>query len=204
MPRDDLHCPQPGICDFATEYGPALFAVDPKKQWHSSRKFVTVTPCCSDDFFWLRYPNVHDSKTYALSVQRCLERLIALMYKLELSLPKWGACLAGQSMGAYMALEMGRAIPEATAAIVALAPCFDAYRLEHLARRLVNVPTWIMIGRNDSLCSFEECASLALYMRNLDAKCIRLTSRGIKGHSEVGKQLDKSRMYDWMLEQLNR
>eukprot|EP00440_Ansanella_granifera_P053962 gb/GFBE01058501.1/.p1 GENE.gb/GFBE01058501.1/~~gb/GFBE01058501.1/.p1 ORF type:complete len:239 (+),score=54.64 gb/GFBE01058501.1/:1-717(+) len=204
MARGDARCPQPGICDFATEYGPALFAVDPKKQWHACRKFVAVTPCCSDDFFWLRYPNEHDAKTYVPSMQRCLERMIALMYKLDLSRQEWGACFAGQSMGAYMALEMGRIMPEQTAAIVALAPCFDACRLDHLAKRLVNVPLWVLIGRNDAMCSFEECASLALKMRDLDAKLVRLQSLGIKGHSEVGKQLDKEKMYEWMLQQLRR
>ncbi|CAE8654617.1 unnamed protein product, partial [Polarella glacialis] len=162
----------------------ALFVVDPKKHWHPSRKFVALTPCCADDIFWLRYPNLHDSKTYVPSVESCLRRLIALMYKLGLSQQDWGACFAGQSMGAYMALELARAMPEETSAVVALAPCFDACRLDHLAQRLVNVPLWVLIGRNDAMCSFEECASLALKMKDLDARSVRLSSLGIKGHSE--------------------
>lgn len=199
MARGVQRSPQPGICDFATDYGPALFAVDQKKQWHACRKFVAVTPCCSDKVFWLRYPNIHDSKTYVPSIERCLRTLIGLVYKLGLSKQDWGACFAGQSMGAYMALELARAMPEQTAAVVALAPCFDACRLNHLAERLMNVPVWVLIGRNDSLCSFEECASLALKMRDHNAKFVRLTSLGIKGHSEVGKQLDKEHIYKWML-----
>merc|ERR1712187_151531 len=69
---------------------------------------------------------------------------------------------------------------------------------DHLARRLVNVPTWLLIGRNDVLCSFEECASLALKMRDVNAKCVRLSSVGIKGHSEVGKKLEKWELFQWM------
>merc|ERR1712012_1040875 len=113
------------------------------------------------------------------------------MYDLGLCPRERGAAFAGQSMGAYMALEMARAMPEGTAAVFAGAPCFDAFRLNHLAERLVNVPVWLLIGRNDTMCSYEEVASLALKMRDLDAKCIRLTSVGIKGHSEVGKKLEK-------------
>merc|ERR1719356_699881 len=97
-----------------------------------------------------------------------------------------------------MALEFARACPDLTQAVAAGAPCFDAFRLEHLARRLVNVPVWLLIGRNDSMCSFEEVASLALKMRDLDAKCVRLTSVGIKGHSEVGAKLEKPRIYEWL------
>merc|ERR1719379_1340031 len=117
--------------------------------------------------------------------------------------PDKGVCFAGQSMGAYMALEMARAMPEGTAAVAAGAPCFDACRLDHLARRLVNVPVWLLIGRNDTMCSFEEVASLALKMRDIDAKCIRLTSAGIKGHSEVGVKLEHPRIYEWLRDPMN-
>eukprot|EP00929_Paragymnodinium_shiwhaense_P013874 TRINITY_DN121727_c0_g1_i1.p1 TRINITY_DN121727_c0_g1~~TRINITY_DN121727_c0_g1_i1.p1 ORF type:complete len:720 (+),score=96.87 TRINITY_DN121727_c0_g1_i1:74-2233(+) len=205
MDRGTSMSPQPGICGFATEYGPAQLAVDPnpKKRGHVCRRFAVVTPCCSEEYFWLRH-GPHDSKAYAPSMERCLRSLCAVVFDQKISCREWGTCFAGQSMGAYMALEISRAMPEHTAAVVALAPCFDACRLDHLAKRLINVPVWVLIGRNDALCSFEECASLALKMRDLDARCVRLTSLGIKGHSEVGKHLDKPKIYEWMLGHVKR
>ena len=59
---------------------------------------------------------------------------------------------------------------ENTAAEAAGAPCFDVCQLNRLARRLMSAYV-VLIGRNDSFCSFEECASLALKMRDLDATC---------------------------------
>merc|ERR1719382_930304 len=118
-----------------------------------------------------------------------------MTYELGLCCRRRKACFIGQSMGAYMALELARAMPEDTAAVVAGAPCFDACRLDHLASRLVNVPVWLLIGRNDTMCSFEEVASLALKMRDLDARNVRLQSAGIKGHSEVGKKLEKHELF---------
>eukprot|EP00928_Gymnodinium_smaydae_P069801 TRINITY_DN5352_c0_g1_i1.p1 TRINITY_DN5352_c0_g1~~TRINITY_DN5352_c0_g1_i1.p1 ORF type:complete len:629 (-),score=162.72 TRINITY_DN5352_c0_g1_i1:108-1823(-) len=200
MDRGLPNCPQPGLADFVPTYGPALFAEEPKKKWHASRKFVTVTPCCSDEVWWLRYPAVHDSFAYVPSWERCLRTIIDLMYDVGFCDRARRVAFAGQSMGGYMALEMARAMPEATAAVVAAAPCIDACRLDHVASRLVNVPTWLMMGRNDALCSFEECASLALKMRDQDAKLIRLSSVGIKGHSEVGKKLEKNDVFEFMLD----
>jgi len=127
-----------------------------------------------------------------------------MSHDLGLSRRQRGVCFAGQSMGAYMALEMARAMPEETAAVFAGAPCFDACRLNHLAERLVNVPLWLLIGRNDTLCSYEEVASLALKMKDLDCKCVRLTSVGIKGHSEVGKKLEKWELFEWLRNPLGR
>ena len=95
-------------------------------------------------------------------------------------------------------LEIARAMPEQTRSVAAAAPCFDASRLEHLAARLRNVPTWLLIGRNDSMCSFEVVASLALKMRDLDCTCVRLTSVSIKGHCEVGAKLEKQWLYRWL------
>lgn len=198
MPRGVAQCPQPGLADFAPTYGPALMVTDPKRKHHPVRDFVVVTPVSMEEVWWLRYPAEHDSTSYAQSVEECLKGIIDLMYELGLCRRDAGACFGGQSMGAYMALEMARAMPEGTASVLAGAPCFDAPRLDHLARRLVNVPVWLLIGRNDSLCSFEEVASLALKMRDLDAKCVRLTSVGIKGHSEVGKKLEKHELFEWL------
>merc|ERR1712039_877942 len=172
--------------------------VDPKLKSHPCRDFVVLTPCCPSDIWWLRYPTLHDSTGYAESMEHCVRGLIDFMYDLGICRRQNKACFAGQSMGAYMALEMARAMPEGTAAVFAGAPCFDACRLTHLAERLVNVPFWLLIGRNDTMCSFEEVASLALTMRDLDAKCIRLTSIGIKGHSEVGKKLEKHELFEWL------
>jgi len=202
MPRGAQECPQPGLADFIPTYGPAMLVSHPKKETHPCREFVVVTPCCSNDVWWLRYPAEHDSTAYASSVEDCMRGIVAMIRDIGLSPPNAGACLVGQSMGAYMALELARAMPENTAAVAAGAPCFDACRLDHLARRLVNVPVWLLIGRNDSMCSFEECASLALKMRDLDAKCVRLTSQGIKGHSEVGKKLEKWDLYQWLRDPL--
>lgn len=198
MPRGTAQCPQPGLADFAPTYGPALMVVDPKRKHHPVRDFVVVTPVSLEEVWWLRYPAEHDSTSYAQSVEECLKGIIDLTYELGLCRRDAGACFGGQSMGAYMALELARAMPEGTASVLAGAPCFDPPRLDHLARRLVNVPVWLLIGRNDSLCSFEEVASLALKMRDLDAKCVRLTSAGIKGHSEVGKKLEKQDLFEWL------
>jgi len=198
MPRGVANCPQPGLADFVPTYGPALHVVDGKKYSHPVRSFVVCTPCCADEVWWLRHPAMHDAQSYAESVERCLRGMIELTYDLGVCRHESGACFAGQSMGAYMALELARAMPEGTASVFAGAPCFDAFRLSHLAERLINVPVWLLIGRNDTMCSFEEVASLALKMRDLDAKCIRLTSVGIKGHSEVGKKLEKHALYEWL------
>lgn len=197
-------CPQPGLADFCEVYGPALMVVDPKKHGHPSRDFVVVTPCCGEDVWWLRHPALHDATGYVLSMELCLKQLISWTHELGFSDRERGTCFAGQSMGAYMALEIARAMPEGTRAVAAGAPCFDACRLDHLARRLVNVPVWLLIGRNDTMCSFEECASLALKMRDLDAKCIRLTSTSIKGHSEVGAKLEKRWLYEWLRDPLDK
>lgn len=202
MPRGVAQCPLPGLADFVPTYGPALMVVDEKKWNHPVRDFVVVTPVCSEEVWWLRYPAVHDSTEYAESVEMCVRGILDLMYDLGLSQRERGACFAGQSMGAYMALEMARAMPEGTAAVFAGAPCFDASRLDHLAARLVNVPLWVLIGRNDTMCSFEEVASIALKMRELDCKCVRLTSVSIKGHSEVGKKLEKQELFNWLWDPL--
>jgi len=204
MPRGVGQCPQPGLADFFSPptHGPAMLVMDEKRWNHPARDFVHVTPVCSEATWWLRYPAVHDSKGYAESVETCIRGIIDLMYDLGLSRRDRGACFAGQSMGAYMALEMARAMPEGTAGVFAGAPCFDASRLDHLAGRLVNVPLWVLIGRNDTMCSFEEVASLALKMRDLDCKCVRLTSVSIKGHSEVGKKLEKQELFNWLLDPL--
>jgi predicted esterase len=204
MARGPLQCPRPGLADFCDVYGPALMVKDPKKEKHPCRQFVVITPCCSDDTWWLRKPGTHDAKDYALSMEIALKEIIQWTYHLGLCDSDRGTCFGGQSMGAYMALEMARAVPEMTQAVVAGAPCFDACRLEHLARRLRNVPVWLLIGRNDTMCSFEEVASLALNMRDVDAKCIRLTSAGIKGHSEVGVKLEHPRIYEWLRDPMDK
>jgi len=198
MPRGVAVCPQPGLADFIPTYGPAQHVVTDKFHSHPVREFVVLTPCCPEDIWWLRYPAVHDATAYAESVERCVRGMIDFMYDLGICRREDGACFAGLSMGAYMALEMARAMPEGTASVFAGAPCFDACRLTHLAERLVNVPVWLLIGRNDTMCSFEEVASLGLKMRDLDAKCVRLTSIGIKGHSEVGKKLEKRELFKWL------
>lgn len=203
MPRGLAQCPQPGLADFVATYGPALFATDCKKRNHPCREFVVVTPCCSEEFWWLRYPAEHDSRSYAGSIEQCFRGIIDLLRESGVCDPHEGIRLAGQSMGGYAALELARALPEQTAAVVAGAPCFDAFRLDHLAKRLVNVPLWLLIGRNDLLCSFEEVASLALKMRDLDAKLVRLSSWSIKGHSEVGKKLEKWEIFQWLLRPLS-
>lgn len=200
MPRGVQNCPQPGLADFVPQYGPVLIAMDPKRYRHASRKFLTVTPCCSEEVWWLRYPALHDSKSYVPAVERCLKGLITHLQDLGLARRDEGVRLAGQSMGGYMALEFARCMPEGTAAVFAGAPCFDACRLDWLAKRLVNVPVWMLIGRNDVMCSFEECASLALKMKDENAKLIRLTSVGIKGHSEIGKKMEKSDYFEWLLD----
>jgi len=196
MTRGLQQCPQPGLPDFASVYGPALLVVDSKKHSHPCRDFVVVTPCCSDRVWWFRHPSVHDGAAYVQSVEDCIHGLIRMLYELELCKRK--VCFMGQSMGAYAALEIARAIPDSTAGVVAFAPCFDACRLDHLASRLSNVPLWLLIGRNDAICSFEEVASLALKMRDLNSKCVRLSSVGIRDHSEVGKKLEKWEIYEWL------
>ena len=128
---------QPGLADFIPTYGPAMLL--PHKETHPCREFVVVTPCCSNDVWWLRYPVEHDStEEYASSVEDCMRETVAMIRNVGLSPPNAGARLVGQSMGAYMALELARAMPENTAASASGAPCFDACRLDRLARRLVS------------------------------------------------------------------
>ena len=47
----------------------------------------------------------------------------------------------------------------------------------------------VLIGRNDSICSSEECASLALEMRDLTPNAVSHLT--VVQCSEVGKKLEK-------------
>lgn len=214
MQRDGSHCPMPGLADFCTEYGPAELCSSKrvKDSRHAVRSFIVVTPCSPAEYWWFRHPAVHDAGGYVPAVERWFRRLTAwLEVDLGVSLPSTagsragtGPCgglrLAGQSMGGYAALELARAMPEKTAAVAVGAPCFDAARLNWLASRIANVPLWVLIGRNDTMCAFEELASLVLKLRDRGTCCARLTSYGIKGHNEACKLLDKSWLYRWLQE----
>merc|ERR1712039_330163 len=85
-------------------------------------------------------------------------------------------------MGGYAALELARAIPE----------------------RLHNVPLWVMIGRQDTMCAYEEAVTLILKMRDRGALLARLSSARIKGHNEACVLLEKEWLYDWFLRPLQR
>merc|ERR1740121_1373430 len=98
MPRGVANCPQPGLADFAPTYGPALLVASDRHHSHPCRDFVALTPCCSEDVWWLRYPASHDTKAYAASVEKCVRGMIDLMYDLGLCRRETGACFAGQSM----------------------------------------------------------------------------------------------------------
>merc|ERR1711865_1315243 len=84
------------------------------------------------------------------------------------------------------------------------APCFDGCRLEWLADRLLNVPLWLLIGRQDSMCAYEECSSLVLKMRDRGAKLARISSVGIKDHNQACAQLEKEWLYQWFRDPLFR
>jgi pimeloyl-ACP methyl ester carboxylesterase len=115
-----------------------------------------------------------------------------------------GLRLCGQSMGGYAALELARAMPEQVSAVGVGAPCFDACRLDWLADRLLNVPLWMMIGRQDSMCSYPECSSLVLKMRDRGALLARISSAGIKDHNSACLQLEKNWLYQWFWKPLRR
>ena len=59
----------------------------------------------------------HDSTAYASSVEDCMRGTVAMIRNVGLSSPNAGARLVGQSMGAYMALELARAMLENSAAV---------------------------------------------------------------------------------------
>ncbi|CAK0829527.1 unnamed protein product, partial [Prorocentrum cordatum] len=202
--RDTACCPMPGLADFADTYGPAEVCKGRRKAEHEARRFVVVTPCSPAEYWFFRYPAVHDSGAYVPAVERWVRALARWTEALGLTCPRacGGLRLVGQSMGGYAALELARAMPEEVAAIGCGAPCFDAFRLDRLAQRIQNIPLWILIGRQDTMCAFEEAATLALRLRDLKAKFVRLSSLGIRAHSDACKQLDKAFLFRWLLNPL--
>jgi pimeloyl-ACP methyl ester carboxylesterase len=202
--RETSLCPMPGLADFADTYGPAEVCQSRKKADHEARRFVVVTPCSPAEYWWFRYPAVHDSGSYVPAMERWVRALAQWTEVLGLTSPKicGGLRLVGQSMGGYAALELARAMPDEVAAIGCGAPCFDAFRLDRLAQRIQNIPLWILIGRQDTMCAFEEAASLALRLRDINARFVRLSSLGIRAHSDACKQLDKAFLFRWLLNPL--
>lgn len=210
LTRDISQCRKPGLADFCNQYGPADICSKPTKEGHSCRKFVVVTPTSPAEYWWFRYPALHDATSYVPSMEQWFRRLNTwLADDVKICHPICAATghgmrLAGQSMGGYAALELARAMPERVSAIGVGAPCFDAFRLDWLAERLQNVPLWVMIGRHDTMCSYEEVASLILKLRDCDAKLARLSSARIKGHNEACVLLEKEWLYQWFLNPLQR
>ena len=153
-------------------YGPAMLVS--VKETHPCREFVMVMPCCSSDVWQLRCLVEHDSTACASSVDDCIRGTVAVVRNVGLSPPNAGARLIGQSMGACMALELVKVMFENTAAEAAL------------ARRLMSACV-VLIGRNDSICSSEECASLALEMRDLTPNAVSHLT--VVQCSEVGNNL---------------
>mmetsp|Transcript_37681 Transcript_37681/g.106462 ORF Transcript_37681/g.106462 Transcript_37681/m.106462 type:complete len:716 (-) Transcript_37681:79-2226(-) len=201
LPRDYSHWNMPGLASFCGQYGPAELCCSRKKTGHLCRKFVVVTPTSPAEYWWFRHPAYHDANAYIPSAERWFGRLMDWL-EVDLSVSVRGVRLAGQSMGGYAALELARAMPDRVAAIAAGAPCFDASRLDWLARRIGNVPLWVLIGRQDSMCAFEEVASLVLKLRDLGARSVRITSHGIKDHNQAYKPLERPWLYQWLLNPL--
>jgi len=208
LTRDLAQCIRPGLADFCDTYGPALICKNRNKEGHAARRFVVVTPCSPAEYWWFRYPAEHDSSSYVPDVELWFRRLTAwvadnlsICHRVDAAAGH-GMRLSGQSMGGYAALELARAMPQLVSAIGVGAPCFDACRLDWLADRLQNVPTWILIGRADSMCAYEECASLVLKMRDRGALLARISSVGIKGHNEACGHLEKDWLYQWLLDPL--
>eukprot|EP00930_Biecheleria_cincta_P056605 TRINITY_DN42684_c0_g1_i1.p1 TRINITY_DN42684_c0_g1~~TRINITY_DN42684_c0_g1_i1.p1 ORF type:complete len:990 (+),score=193.92 TRINITY_DN42684_c0_g1_i1:91-3060(+) len=202
---------QPGIPSWASQFGPAELCDSQKAQAaaHPARSFVVVTPCCPEDFWWFRHRAVHDSTSYVPGMVAWFLHLFSWLRE-DLGVAhsansaNGGIRLVGQSMGAYGVLELARAIPNQVAAVAALAPCFDGFRLNWLADRLRGVPLWVMIARWDSMCAFEEAASLVLKLRDRRARCARLSSFQLKDHNDACKCLKASWLYQWLLNPLHR
>eukprot|EP00927_Polykrikos_kofoidii_P032587 TRINITY_DN27711_c0_g2_i1.p1 TRINITY_DN27711_c0_g2~~TRINITY_DN27711_c0_g2_i1.p1 ORF type:complete len:890 (-),score=126.84 TRINITY_DN27711_c0_g2_i1:200-2869(-) len=206
LQRDTSQCPFPGLAGFCVKHGPALMCEETQKKNDAARAFVVVTPTCPSDYWWFRYPAEHDGGCYVFAMENWF-RQVHVWLKDELGICRrgrpsagGGMRLVGESMGGYAALELARAMHKEVAAVALGAPCFDAFRLDDLAGCLKKVPLWILIGRQDNMCSFEEAASLVLKLRDLGASCVRLTSTGIKGHNEAFKKLEKPWLYRWLLQ----
>jgi len=210
LPRESAYCTMPGLAEFCDQYGPASICGGIRKSGHTARKFAIVTPSSPAAYWWFRHPAVHDAVAYVPAMERWVKGVLDWLEKLQVSRPNWvsepggGVRLAGQSMGGYAALEVARAMPERVAAVAVGAPCFDASRLDWLSRRICNVPLWVFIGRQDSMCAFEEMASLVLKLRDARARCVRLTSIGIglRTHNDACKPFEKDWMYSWLLQPL--
>lgn len=162
-----------------------------------------MTPCCPEEFWWFRHKAVHDSSSYVpgmvawfLDLFSWLREDLGVAHSATSA--NGGIRLVGQSMGAYGVLELARAIPNQVAAVAALAPCFDGFRLNGLADRLRGVPLWVIIARWDSMCAFEEAASLVLKLRDRKARCARLSSFQLKDHNDSCKCLKTSWVYHWL------
>ncbi|CAE8718342.1 unnamed protein product, partial [Polarella glacialis] len=207
MERGSSSWAMPGLAAFCDEFGPAELCSSHKRADHPVRRFVVVTPCCPEEFWWFRHKALHDSTSYVPAMEDWFRYLFRwLSEDLAVSPPtstsEGRIRLVGQSMGAYASLELARAMPEMVAAVVALAPCYDACRLDWLADRLRHVPLWVIIARQDAMCSFEEAASLVLKLRDSKALCARLTSIGFKDHNDTCKPLAKAWLYHWLLDPL--
>ena len=169
-------CPQPGLADFIPTYGLAMLVSHPKTSrirvlslWWSRHVASMTCGGCSAK---------HDSTAYASSVEDCMRGTVAMVRDTGLSPLHADANLVKQSMSACMALELARTMPKYRGS-GGRHTVFRRVLLDSPCTETVKVPMQLLIGRDDSTCSFEECSSLALKTRDLDAKCVRLTSQKI-------------------------
>lgn len=200
--RERVNCNLPGIASFMwpkPDAGAIKFARE-KGALHGK---ILIHPCCPDDSYWFRTPNVHDAKTYNKHVASALTgiRDIAARY--------WNGnpsrCfVTGISMGGYGALELAALWgPKIVAGMLVACPSHDAIRQEYFAKRLRDIRMWVFHGRRDHLCKWEETSSLMLRISDMEPRELRYSCTGCKdfeSHTDTGYCLENKVAYDWLFE----
>lgn len=202
--REPSVCPMPGLAGFQwprPTSGPMKFATD-QTGHNSFHGKIIIHPCSKFDMYWFRWPGIHDDKTFAPQVMTTLSNLR------EIACEYWGGnhdrtFVSGVSMGGYGAIELAAYWgPKIVKGAFFCCPSHDANRTrDYFVDRLREIPCWFIHGRADTLCKWEETASLVEQMQLKGAKELKFSCSGhddFDDHREICYSLESKAPYEWL------